>query len=490
MLIREKIGIMAVLTVLVCFLGACAGSKLQVAPITTLEDPIEQVNNLDKDIAKARKNRLNVLSPTWFGKAETSLFEAKKGLKSGDKPSEILQKVNYGRAQLQRAEDMGKRVRTALIDVIKARERARVAGATNFRKDYSEADEKFLELTKAIEKNNLRWALKNRAKVIRDFDELELRAIKDVLVEVGKLINEAKKRGARKIAPKMFTVAQEKLSDVDAFISEHRYERRKIDEQASEALFQARRLLQVMRQSEKIRTMKPEEITLWFEGMLHKMTNKLYVTDIRDEDFETQVKNILGFVTRLQEDYQFLVGKEKVLQAEIQDLEKRIASLERTVRKERAAKDSFAAEMRFNEFYSNVRSYFKPSEAEVYKQGNQLVIRLRSMQFPVGKEVIMPSNYALLSKIQRAIRTFGQPDVIIEGHTDSTGSDDLNEYLSQQRAEAVREYLVANGTITYERISAIGYGSKQPLTSNKTAEGRAINRRIDVLIMPRLETGQ
>jgi len=490
MLIRKKIGIMAVLTVLVCFLGACAGSKLHVAPIVTSEDPIEQVNSLDKDIAKARKNQLNVLSPTWFGKAETSLFEAKKRLKSGDKPSEILQKVNYGRAQLQRAEDMGKRVRTALIDVIKARERARVAGATNFRKDYSEADEKFLELTKAIEKNNLRWALKNRAKVIRDFDELELRAIKDVLVEVGKLINEAKKRGARKIAPKMFTVAQEKLSDVDVFISEHRYEKQKIDEQASEALFQARRLLQVMRQSEKIRTMKPEEITLWFEGMLHKMTNKLYVTDIRDEDFETQVKNILGFVTTLQEDYQFLVGKEKVLQAEIQDLEKRIASLERTIRKERAAKDSFAAEMRFNEFYSNVRSYFKPSEAEVYKQGNQLVIRLRSMQFPVGKEVIMPSNYALLSKIQRAIRTFGQPDVIIEGHTDSTGSDDLNEYLSQQRAEAVREYLVANGTITYERISAIGYGSKQPLTSNKTAEGRAINRRIDVLIMPRLETGQ
>jgi len=490
MLIRKKIGIIAVFTVVVCFLGACAVSKLQVAPIATSEDPIEQVNSLDKDIAKARKNRLNVLSPTWFGKAETSLFEAKKGLKSGDKPSEILQKVNYGRAQLQRAEDMGKRVRTALIDVIKARERARVAGATNFRKDYSEADEKFLELTKAIEKNNLRWALKNRAKVIRDFDELELRAIKDVLVEVGKLINEAKKRGARKIAPKMFTVAQEKLSDVDAFISEHRYEKQKIDEQASEALFQARRLLQVMRQSEKIRTMKPEEITLWFEGMLHKMTSKLSATDIRDEDFETQVKNILGLVTTLQEDYQFMVGKKKVLQAEILDLEKRIASLERTVRKERAAKDSLAAEMRFNEFYSNVRSYFKPSEAEVYKQGNQLVIRLRSMQFPVGKEVIMSGNYALLSKIQRAIRTFGQPDVIIEGHTDSTGSDDLNEYLSQQRAEAVREYLVANGTITYERISAIGYGSKQPLTSNKTAEGRAINRRIDVLIMPRLETGQ
>ena len=224
MLIIKKIGIMAVLTAAVCFLGACAASKLQVAPITISEDPIEQVNRLDQDIANARMNQLNVLSPSSFGKAEASLFEAKKGLKSGDRPSEFLQKVNDGRAQLQRAEDTGKRVRAALPDVIKARERAQAAGASNFKEDYAEADEQFLELTKAIERNNLPWALKNRGKVIRAFDRLELRAIKGILVEVSKLINEAKKRGAKKTAPKMFTVAQDKLSDVDAFISEHRYE--------------------------------------------------------------------------------------------------------------------------------------------------------------------------------------------------------------------------------------------------------------------------
>jgi len=490
MLISKKIGIMAVLTAAVWFLGACAVSKLQVAPITMSEDPIEQVNRLDQDIANARMNQLNVLSPSWFGKAEASLFEAKKGLKSRDRPSEFLQKVNYGRAQLQRAEDTGKRVRAALSDVIKARERAQAAGASNFKEDYAEADEQFLELTKAIEKNNLPWALKNRGKVIRAFDMLELRAIKGILVEVSKLINEAKERGAKKIAPKMFTVAQDKLSDVDAFISEQRYEKEKIDEHASEALFQARRLHQVMRQSEKIETMQPEDITLWFEAMLHKMTKRLSATDIRDENFETQVENILDSVITLQDDYQYMVSKEKVLQAEIQDMELRISSLERTIRKEQASKDSLAAERLFNEFYSTVRNYFKPTEAEVYKQGNQLVIRLKAMQFPVGKEVIMPSNYTLLSKIQRAIRTFGQPNVVIEGHTDSIGSDELNERLSERRADAVREYLVANGTIPYGRISAIGYGSQQPLASNKTAEGRAINRRIDVLIMPQLETGQ
>jgi len=113
-----------------------------------------------------------------------------------------------------------------------------------------------------------------------------------------------------------------------------------------------------------------------------------------------------------------------------------------------------------------------------------LVIRLKAVQFPVGKHFIMPSNYALLSKVQRAIRTFGEPNVIIEGHTDSTGSDELNEHLSQQRAEAVRAYFVANGTLTDQRIAAVGYGSKRPLASNATEIGRAINRRIDLIIVP------
>ena len=111
------------------------------------------------------------------------------------------------------------------------------------------------------------------------------------------------------------------------------------------------------------------------------------------------------------------------------------------------------------------------------------------MQFPVGQAVIMPSNYELLSKVQRSIRTFGEPDVVIEGHTDSTGSDEINDHLSQQRAESVRDYLVANKTLAEERIVAIGYGSNRPLASNETEMGRAINRRIDVVISPTPQAG-
>ncbi|MEE9402254.1 MAG: OmpA family protein [Desulfobacteria bacterium] len=479
MLDRKKIGIMAVLIVAVCFLSACAGTTLKMESVAASEKPVEQVSRLDKDIGNARNNQLNVLAPTWFGKAEASLNQAKKGLEDEDELAEVLKNIAYGQAHLQRAKEAGNLVRTELTDVIKSRGLARAAGATNFGEDYAEAEEQFLKLTRAIEKNDLRWARKNKEKVIRTFNELELRAIKGILDEVRKLIKEGEKSGAKKIAPKMLKIARDKLHDVDAFISQHRYQKEEIHKQSNEALFQARRLLQVIQQSKKIKRMKPEQITLWFEGMLYKTASKLSAPDMRDQPLETQVESILSSVTALVEDNKFMVRKLKTQQADLEHMQTQIAS-----------KESLVAEKRFQQLFSEVQTYFSPNEAEVYKQGNRLVIRLKAIRFPVGKDYIMPSNYSMLNKVQRAIRTFGEPEVVIEGHTDSTGPKALNEHLSQRRAEAVREYFVANGTLTREAISAIGYGSEQPLVSNKTAKGRAINRRIDILITPRLQPGQ
>ncbi|MBW2721680.1 MAG: OmpA family protein [Deltaproteobacteria bacterium] len=304
------------------------------------------------------------------------------------------------------------------------------------------------------------------------------------------------------------------MKEVDGFITKNRYQKLKMHNMASEALLQAGRLLQVTRQTKTIKTMKPEHITLWVEGILYDTANKLgtaegilYDTanklgtaDMRNQPLGTQVENITGSIDALQQDQRFLVTKVKNQHTEIEAMTEQIAFLENQTQKEKAAKKRFAAEQeatakrleaerRFNQLFTKVRTYFSPEEAEVYKQGSELVIRLKTIQFPVGKEVIMPSNYSLLSKAQRAIRTFGQPNLIIEGHTDSTGSDVNNQHLSQRRAEAVRAYLVANGTLPMDKIIAVGYGSKRPLASNKSATGRAINRRIDVIIKTQAEAG-
>ncbi len=475
---------MAALSLAVLLIVACAGAQPGVQSIPRSANPTDVVNEFDVQITTARKNQLNVLSPDWFSKAETSLARAKKALSKGDEISEIMENVVEGRAQLKTAEEMAQVARTTLPEMIQSREMARAAGATKIN-DYAGVEDDFLTLTKAIEENNLWLAQRDRGKVSKAFRALELRAIKDQTIgEVRRLLAQAEKDGARKYASHSLSMAQQKLKNTDAFITQNPYEKAKMQEMANDALFYAQRLVEMNKQSQKIRSMESEEIARWIEEMLHKTTTKLSAPDMRNEPFETQVENMVESVSALQADHNFVIQQTRSQEREIGALTQRIAALEGETKEQRAAKERLAAEKEFNQKFSQIQNYFDPNEAEVYKQGSQLVIRLKAIQFPVGKDIIMPKNYELLSIVQKSIRTFGEPDVVIEGHTDSTGSDEVNEHLSQQRAEAVRQYLVANRTLPYDRIVALGFGSMRPLASNQTAEGRAINRRIDVIVKP------
>jgi len=490
MLRIKDIGIVAMVVATIWVLSACAGGQVEMEEVGTTVNPAEEVNRFDSEISNAQKNQLNVLAPASFAKAEAYLNDAKKALKSGDKLSEILEPIASGRAQLKNAEEMAQVARTTLPNAIKARELARAAGATTLGEDYVRAEEQFLKLTKAIENNDLKYAQNNGEKVAAAFDQLEVRAIKEqTLGEARKLIKQAEEEGARKLTPKTLEVAQKKLNDADAFISEHRYEKEKIQQKSAEALFQAQRLVQLTRQSKQIGEMQREQLTLWVEGILSQTTNKLSAPDMRNKSFDTQRENILGSIKSLQEDRQFLATQEKAHLEEIKSLKQQVAMLEGKTKEEQASIGRLEKEKQFNELFNEVKGYFSTGEAEVYKQGNRLIIRLRAIQFPVGQSIIMPDNYGLLSKVQRAIRTFGEPDVVIEGHTDTTESEEVSEHLSQERAESVRKYLVANQTLPEDKIVAVGYGSKRPLASNETEEGRAINRRIDVVISPTTQAG-
>jgi OOP family OmpA-OmpF porin len=486
----KSVGIAAILVASIWFLSASASSQAKTGEVAETVNPAEEVNRFDSEIGNAQKNQVNVLAPISFGKAEKYLNDAKAGWAGGDEISEILEDITSGRIQLQRAEEMAQVARTTLPSVIKARELARAAGATSLGKDYVKAEKQFLKLTKAIEKNDLKYAQNNRDKVGAAFDQLEVRAIKEQkLGEARKLIDQAEEEGAKKLAPQTLEIAEQQLKDAGVFISEHRYEREKIQQKSSEALFQAERLLEVTRQCKKIKEIEPEQISLWVEGILNKTASMLSAPDMRNESFDTQRENILGSISALQEDKQFLASQDKAHVEEIESLKQQIALLEGKTKEEQAAIERLEKEKRFNELFNEVTGYFSAGEAEVYKQGNRLIIRLRAIQFPVGQSTIMPDNYGLLSKVQRAIRTFGEPDVVIEGHTDTAESEEVSEHLSQERAESVRKYLVANQTLAEDKIVAIGYGSKRPLASNETEEGRAINRRIDVVISPTPQAG-
>jgi len=479
-----------VIIMFLSFIGACTSTHLNVKPIAKSENPTDQINRLENDLAAAYKNQLNVLAPTWFAKAESSLSQAKKGLEKGEELTQILNNIAEGQAQLKKAEEISQVTRTSLADVIKSRDLARQAGAAKLGYDYTSAEQTFLSLTEAIEEGDLAYAEKRKAGLADTFRKLEMRAIKDeTLGEVRTLIERAKNDRVDKIAPRSFKLAQNKLSEADAFITQHPYEKEMMQQKANEALFMSQRMFQIADQSKKFKDMEPEDLTLWMEKILYEITAKLGATDMRNQPYKIQVENIVGSIDALQKDRQFMFDKVKTLNSEIETKNSQIADLEGKTREQQIVQGRLEAEKRFNELFMEVQNLFSPDEAEVYKKGNSLVIRLRAIQFPVGKSVIMPDNYPLISKIQQSIRIFGEPDVTIEGHTDSTGSNELNELLSQQRAESVRQYLLANKTLSYDRIVAVGYGSSKPLASNATEEGRAVNRRIDVIIKPQAQAG-
>jgi OOP family OmpA-OmpF porin len=101
-------------------------------------------------------------------------------------------------------------------------------------------------------------------------------------------------------------------------------------------------------------------------------------------------------------------------------------------------------------------------------------------QFDFNKAAIKPAGRDVLDKAVKTLKDNPDLRVVVEGHTDSIGSEAYNQKLSERRAEAVRAYLVSQG-IAASRISTRGYGKTRPVASNKTEAGRAENRRAEII---------
>ena len=119
---------------------------------------------------------------------------------------------------------------------------------------------------------------------------------------------------------------------------------------------------------------------------------------------------------------------------------------------------------------------------QVRQEARGLVLTLPgSVYFEVNKSVVQPAMRSRLTEIARALSTAGDSSILIEGHTDADGSNEYNLELSRLRAEAVRSVLVAGG-VPAGRIETQGYGETRPIASNKSASGKAQNRRVEIVL--------
>jgi outer membrane protein OmpA-like peptidoglycan-associated protein len=132
-----------------------------------------------------------------------------------------------------------------------------------------------------------------------------------------------------------------------------------------------------------------------------------------------------------------------------------------------------------------LRQRLQGTGVQVKRQGDNLyLIMPGDITFATDSYQIDSHFYPVLNSVATVLKKFDESNISVEGYTDSTGSFEYNQVLSEKRANSVASYLISQG-VASDRIAAFGRGERNPVASNKTASGRASNRRVEISIKPR-----
>ena len=131
-----------------------------------------------------------------------------------------------------------------------------------------------------------------------------------------------------------------------------------------------------------------------------------------------------------------------------------------------------------------LRQRLEGTGVRVQRNGDEIkLIMPGNITFDSGRSELMSHFYSTLDSVAEVLTKFNKTNVDVSGHTDSTGSVELNQRLSEDRARSVVSYLQSRG-IPSQRLFASGYGSRFPLADNSTAAGRSENRRVEIELRP------
>jgi outer membrane protein OmpA-like peptidoglycan-associated protein len=479
----------------------------------------------------ARVMEADVFAPKAFEKAEKSYENARIALDT-DKRQKTLDKwVDESREYAENALKATEVARLSLQEYLGPRERANEAQAPKLVPElYAEAEKQFIKATEKVESGDVKGALKEADKASPLFDTAELEAIRaDILGAADRLIEKAVADDAEKYALATLDKARTARTKADGIITNDRYNRTEAVQEAKRAEYEARHASNIALSVRALNRNDQawEKLMLVYEIQMNRVGEAIglkhlpfdngplaaadtlinYIKNLQagKEQLSKESENLASDLTeQLKETLALLdvtaVGNDPADLA--QELDKRVSDLlvEKNTLAEQVQASSaelarlseeheeIAAELTTRtereEKFKKAKMMLNPSEGEVlFNSSNDIVLRLSGLSFDVGKSDIKDEHIPLLSKVQEVIRMFPEAQLVVEGHTDASGEAAANVTLSEKRAFEVMQYLRQSLLIPADKIQSIGYGAERPVASNQTADGRAKNRRIDIIIM-------
>lgn len=125
---------------------------------------------------------------------------------------------------------------------------------------------------------------------------------------------------------------------------------------------------------------------------------------------------------------------------------------------------------------------------DVVRQGDELLLRMPSgITFATNQSTIQPQFQPTLDQVAATLAEYPKTMIDVLGHTDSDGAEAYNQTLSERRAQSVSSYLGSRG-IASVRIATMGYGETRPIASNETPDGKAQNRRVEIKVVPAVDS--
>lgn len=423
-------------------LAACGHSPKRVSYDPTTS-PDEVIRGLETDMNQGYATQVDVLAQRDFAEARDKLETAKSQIREGRSQDRVLGTLGESRAYMNRAIRKADNRRPKMEGILAARHKALAAGAREFPRQREELAKIDDNVRDEVDEKSITPG--KFSALQKDYMDLELAAIQSRhLTEARSRIEGSRKKNADRFTPRTLNRAEIDLRNAENMIASNRHEEAAFKPAVDRVNASSLLLVDVGQKVRSGKTVLPEEVALklvFQERSIGKMSERL-------QSMQTQSEQT-----------------SEILSVQDQELKK--------------ARETQAMER----VLAQARKEFTRNEAEVYRDGNKLLIRLKAMNFASGRADLPAASLALLEKVRSVTEELDPSQVVVEGHTDSTGSVNVNGQLSQKRAEAVAEFLESGG-VEPDKIQAIGYGFKKPIANNKSKEGRAQNRRVDVIITP------